>query len=76
MKDKIKQIMSVIFEIPVDDIQENSSPDTIERWDSLQHINLVSSLEEEFNVRFSDEEIIEMMNLELIVYIIKQKTNT
>lgn len=76
MQDKIKKIMSAIFEIPADDIEENSSPDTIEKWDSLQHINLVSSIEEEFDIRFSDEEIIEMMNFGLIVYIIKQKTNT
>jgi acyl carrier protein len=76
MQDKIKQIMSAIFEIPAKDIEDNSSPDTIEKWDSLQHINLVSSLEEEFDIRLSDEEIIEMMNFGLIVYIIKQKTNT
>jgi len=75
METKIKQIMSAIFEIPADEIQESSSPDTIEKWDSLQHINLVSSLEEEFDLRFSDEEIMEMMNFGLIVYIVKQKTN-
>lgn len=76
MNNKIKQIMSVILEVPIEDIEENSSPETIEKWDSLQHINLVSSLEEEFDIRFSDEEIMEMMNFGLIVYIIKQKTNT
>jgi acyl carrier protein len=74
MQNKIKQIMSVLFEISPDIIEESSSPETIEKWDSLQHINLVSSLEEEFNIRFSDDEILEMLNYGLILYIIKQKT--
>lgn len=73
MRDKIKQIMSAIFDVPVDEIADSSSPDTIEKWDSLNHLNLVSSLEEEFDVRFSDEEITEMLNFQLIILILEQK---
>jgi acyl carrier protein len=73
MRDKIKQIMSAIFDVPVDEITDSSSPDTIEKWDSLNHLNLVSSLEEEFDVRFSDEEITEMLNFQLIILILEQK---
>jgi acyl carrier protein len=76
MYNKIKEIMAAIFKISADEIDENTSPDTVEKWDSLQHINLVSSLEEEFNIRFNDEEIVEMMNFGLIVFIIKQKINS
>lgn len=68
--------MAAIFEISADEIDENTSPDTVEKWDSIQHINLVSSLEEEFDIRFNDEEIVEMINFGLIVYIIKQKINS
>jgi len=70
---RIKNVMSAVFEIPVEQIKENSSPDTIGSWDSLKHMNLVVALEEEFNTEFTDDEIIEMMNYPLIVEVVKNK---
>jgi acyl carrier protein len=65
--------MSVIFDVPIDQITDESSPSTIDTWDSLNHMSLVTSLEEEFNVSFSDEEIGDMLNFKLILLILKQK---
>jgi acyl carrier protein len=73
MKDKVKKIISEVFNLDLDSINDDASPDNIMNWDSLNHMNLVVSLEEEFSIRFSDQEISEMLNLELIVYTIKQK---
>jgi|SaaInlStandDraft_3_1057020.scaffolds.fasta_scaffold45691_3 acyl carrier protein len=72
---KVKYILSSVFNILVKDIQDtdNISPDTINSWDSLNHMNLVSALEEEFSLEFSDDEIVEMMNFKLINEIINQK---
>ena len=70
MEDRIKYVMSTVFEIPVEQIKDDSSPDTIESWDSLKHMNLVVALEEEFEIEFMDDEIIEMMNYKLIKEII------
>jgi acyl carrier protein len=67
MENKVKEIMSSIFDINISLINENSSPDNIERWDSLRHMNLVTSLEKEFNVRFSAEQISEMLNFKLVI---------
>lgn len=66
LEDRIKNVLSAVFEIPVEQIQDKSSPDTIESWDSLKHMNMVVALEDEFNVQFTDEQIIEMMNFKLI----------
>ena len=54
---RIKNVMSVVFDIPVDQIKDNSSADTIESWDSLKHMNLVVALEEEFEIELTDDEI-------------------
>ena len=45
----------------------------VESWDSLKHMNLVVSLEQQFNIEFSTEEIIEMKNLNDIYNILKRK---
>ncbi len=70
---KIKNIMSVVFEVDEDQINDDSSPDTIVSWDSLKNINLVVALEEEFNIGFEDEEIIEMTNYKRIKYYTTKK---
>ena len=73
VEDRIKSVMSAVFEISADQIKEDSSPDTIESWDSLKHMNLVVALEEEFEIEFTDDEIIELMNYSLIKNIISGK---
>ena len=71
--DRIKNVMSAVFEISVDEIDENSSPDNIESWDSLNHMKIVVSLEEEFNIQFTDADIIELINMKLIRAVLLEK---
>ena len=71
IEDRIKNIMSAVFGLSIDKITDDSSPDTIVSWDSLKHMNLIASLEEEFAVEFTDDEIIEMMSYLLIKEILK-----
>jgi len=71
MEDRIKNVMSAVFEIQVEQIKDDSSPETIGSWDSLKHMNLVVALEEEFGITFDDQEIYEMLNYSLILNIIR-----
>ena len=75
MEERIKNVMSAVFEIPVNKIKGNASPDTIESWDSLKHMNLVIALEEEFEIEFINDEINEMMNFALIKSVLMGKVN-
>ena len=49
------------------DITNNSSMKNIEKWDSLNHIGLISAIEEKFDLQFNDEEIVKMTNYKLII---------
>jgi acyl carrier protein len=73
MEERLKKIMSQVFDTPVESINKVSSPDTIDNWDSVNHINLVLALEQAFGVSFESEEIIEIMSFELILVILKDK---
>lgn len=73
MRDTVRKIVSKIMNVPVDEIDENSSPDTIDNWDSLKHMNLVLSLEQAFDVRFGDEEIIELLSIGAIIRALQEK---
>lgn len=68
--DRIKNTMSIVFEVPLEDIKEDSSTDNIENWDSLRHLNLILGLEEEFDVSIPDEEVGNLVNFKLIELVI------
>ncbi|MDH5259775.1 MAG: acyl carrier protein [Gammaproteobacteria bacterium] len=66
MPDSIRKVMSQIFDIDPSSIVAESSPQTIERWDSLKHMQLIMALEDEFGIRFSDDDIPELTSFKLI----------
>jgi acyl carrier protein len=73
MESRIKKVMGDLFNIGVESINNDSSPDNIENWDSLRHMSLIVALEEEFEVELNDEEIVNSMNYALILNILKSK---
>jgi acyl carrier protein len=72
MENRIKKVMSAVFEIPNIEINETSTMDTIESWDSLKHMNLVIALEDEFQITIPDEEVGNLASFLLIKLIIRE----
>lgn len=73
MREEVKRIMSRVFSIDEGCIPENVSYGDFEKWDSIQHLNLVVELESFYKVNFDPEEIQTMINLDKIVSVIGQK---
>ena len=72
MKEKVYQIISQIMETSVESISENSSGDDIDKWDSLKHMDLMMTLEEEFEIQFTDEELVESTDVKSILEAIQE----
>ena len=66
----VKEICSDIFNIENLDIDSNTNSTDIDQWDSLNHLNLMSSIEEEFNIKFDFEEIGSLKNIGDIVKLV------
>jgi acyl carrier protein len=62
-RERVVRIVSEVLGRPAASIDDDSSPDNIESWDSLKQMNLVLALEQEFGVRFTDEQIVEMLSV-------------
>lgn len=60
MKENIRALFSLLLKIPENEISDDLSPDNVEKWDSLNHLVLISAFEEEFSIDIEPEEIIEM----------------
>ena len=66
MSKKLYQIIGKILDVPVSEINDESSPETIENWDSFNSLMLADELESEFNISFTLEEIIDSANVTAI----------
>ena len=66
MSKKLYQIISKILDVPASEINDESSPETIENWDSFNSLMLADELESEFNISFTLEEIIDSANVTAI----------
>lgn len=73
MEERVKAIMADILLIERSAIHDQSSMDTIERWDSLAQIELITALEEEFGVTFEVEEFQTMTSFSDIIDILSEK---
>jgi acyl carrier protein len=73
MTERVVRIAADVFGVSADAIGPASSPDTIEAWDSLHHLNLVLALEQEFAVQFTPEEIEQMLSIELAAALVEEK---
>ena len=69
---KLRKVMGDILQIDADSIDEETSVDSVEKWDSQTHLNLVLALESEFDVSFSEEQTVEILNFELIKMVLDE----
>ncbi len=73
--EKIKKIISETFQIKESSITPQTNMQDIDSWDSLTHMELIVSLEDEFSIEFTADEIMEMTDVEKIEKVVGEKVN-
>ena len=63
MSVKLYEIIAKVMDIPIDEITDNSSPETIPSWDSFNSYILLDELESEFKTEFTIDEVTETKNV-------------
>jgi acyl carrier protein len=69
----VQCIFADVFSLPQEQISPQSSPETIANWDSVQHLNLVLAIEQEFGVRFVPTEIEQLLSFQHAVELLEHK---
>jgi acyl carrier protein len=70
---RVQKAFSSAFEVEPASISINTVPGDVNAWDSMGHVTLASSLEQEFNLSFDVDELMEMENVREIVRIVQAK---
>ncbi len=67
MLDRIRQIVAAITQNDVASVSTDSNSQNLDGWDSVAQINIIVSIEEEFGVAFSAEEMHALNSVKKII---------
>jgi acyl carrier protein len=74
IRERCAAVVAEVMEIEPTQVNDASSPDTLEQWNSLSHVQMVLKFEKEFGIKISPEEGIEHFNdFKSILAYIQQK---
>jgi acyl carrier protein len=73
MVDRVAAVFQKTFGLETDRFSPNMAPEEVPNWDSIGHMNLVAELEQEFNLQFEVDEIMEMSSTAKILEILRAK---
>ena len=63
MSKEVYCIVAKVFSISESDVNDSSSPENIESWDSFNGLILVDELESHYNIKFTISEITNVKNV-------------
>lgn len=76
-REKVYEILNTVFQDVFDDeniiVNDTTTASDIEGWDSLEHINLIVAVEEEFSIKFNMGEVNSFKNVGEMVDIILKR---
>ena len=61
MDNQLKAMLGAVFDLPADEINDQTSPGDVGLWDSLNHLRMVTEIEKVFRIRLTQKEIREMV---------------
>lgn len=69
-KEKLKEVIGDTLDLDENNIGNETTYDAIEKWDSLNHLRLVTALESEFDITLTMDEINTMDSYSRIVQLV------
>ena len=73
IKDKLDSLFLLIFKIPKKKNKTHCNYKNINKWDSLNHVNLILAIESKFRIRMKPEESIKLISYKKILDYLKKK---
>jgi acyl carrier protein len=75
-EDKLLDILSKVFLLDTDKITDDLRRKDFEPWDSMNHLIIVSEIENQFEIFFEDEEVVELWTVGDIKKVLENKLSS
>ena len=71
--EKLNKILCDVFRLKENELNDTLTMEDIEKWDSLTHMDLITSIEEGLNIQLKMDDIVSMKTIKTIKTIIQEK---
>jgi acyl carrier protein len=71
--EKLNKILCEVFRLKEDKLNDTLTMEDIEKWDSLTHMDLITSLEEGLEIQLTMDDIMSMKDIKTIKNIVQEK---
>ena len=73
MIDELIELISEIIDLSIDEIDENTGPESTPEWDSLAHLSIIAAVEEKYKIKIEMNDIILVSNINDLANLINKK---
>ncbi len=73
LTEKVLTIIAAIMAVDSSQLSEQTSAKDVAGWDSLKHMRLIMTLENEFQIKFKPQQIIAMENIGAIITYLREQ---
>jgi acyl carrier protein len=74
LNEKLVEIVAELFDLDPAAVDDALTPEAVELWDSMNHLRLVSAVEEDFGIKLSMQEIESIRSVGALRTLIEQRT--
>lgn len=71
MEERIGKAFQTAFGLKPEEFSTSLGPEDVAGWDSLGHLRLVAALQEEFQVEFEVDEVMQMEDVSRIIEVLQ-----
>jgi acyl carrier protein len=73
VEQRVREVIAEVFGLEPQEVGPKTSIETVEAWDSLQHLTVVLALEEEFDIQLDDEQTVAAVSFPVITEVVRER---
>lgn len=74
MEKKILNLIAKTLEVDVEEVELDTAVGDLPEWDSLHHLMIIKAIEEEYNIKFEQEDLAELEDVSDLIALVKEMT--
>lgn len=71
MEEKVIEIIAKVLQVPVDEITPDVEIGELDEWDSLHNVTIFAELEKQFEIKITQDMLVDLENVEDIISLLK-----
>ena len=71
MDEKVIAIIAQVLQVPVEDVTHEVEIGELDEWDSLHNVAIFAELEKQFEIKITQDMLVDLENVEDIISLVK-----